>query len=206
MSFYSYSTGVDLAKLYVYLHGLGKIIPKKTGLKIMVQIPPTHSFQIQAFDALKEVHEAGFLHQDVKPVRKSFKHQANFVLSHDQNKVCQRQSGIQCGGGCGWVEGDASFASEGLDIFYNFGKVGAGFDVNRDIACASFGKLFDIFFRIGDHEMHIQWKFGGAFTGLHEERADGDSRDEVAVHDVHVEPVGTGGFAGVNLICEAGEI
>ena len=87
MSFYSYSTGVDLAKLYVYLHGLGKIIPKKTGLKIMVQIPPTHSFQIQAFDALKEVHEAGFLHQDVKPVRKSFKHQANFVLSHDQNKV-----------------------------------------------------------------------------------------------------------------------
>ena len=87
MSFYSYSTGVDLAKLYAYLHGLGKIIPKKTGLKIMVRIPSTHSFQIQALDALKEVHEAGFLHQDVKPVRKSFKQQANFVLSQDQNKV-----------------------------------------------------------------------------------------------------------------------
>lgn len=34
---------------------------------------------IQTLEAIKEVHEAGFIHRDVKP--------SNFVLSQDQNKV-----------------------------------------------------------------------------------------------------------------------
>lgn len=37
-------------------------------------------------DCLREIHEAGFIHRDVKPVRK-VNFQANFVLSQDQNKL-----------------------------------------------------------------------------------------------------------------------
>ena len=98
------------------------------------------------------------------------------------------------------------FNMQGMNFIDYFRQIGAGFYVNGDIARACFCKLFNIFFRVGDHEVNIQRKFGGAFAGLDEERADGDGRDEVSVHDVHVEPVGGGGFAGVNFFGEAGKV
>ena len=79
-----------------------------------------------------------------------------------------------------------------MNFIDNFWKVGTGFYVNGDIACTCFCKFFYVFFWVGDHEVDIQRKFGCAFAGLYKERADGDGRDEVAIHDIHVEPVGAG--------------
>ena len=57
-----------------------------------------------------------------------------------------------------------------------------------------------------DHEMGVQRDSGCGGGGFHEGGAEGDVVDEVAVHDVEVEPVGAGGFSSLNFSLETAEV
>ena len=54
--------------------------------------------------------------------------------------------------------------------------------------------------------MAIQWKPRHALDRLDNERPQRDVRHKIAVHDIDMQPVGAGGFNGLKLVFEPGEI
>ena len=66
------------------------------------------------------------------------------------------------------------------------------------------GKGVDIPGGVGDHQMHVQEHVGGLAQGLHHRHADGDVGDELAVHHVHMHPVGSGNLFDIPF--QIGEI
>ena len=68
------------------------------------------------------------------------------------------------------------------------------------VRCAGFGEGFEVALWLLDHQMHIQRQLGGALVGLDQERPHRDVRDEVAIHHIHVDPVGAGGFTGRDIL------
>jgi hypothetical protein len=80
--------------------------------------------------------------------------------------------------------------------------------VERDAGRAGLRELGDLALRPVDHEVDVDVDRVAdvlAQRGEHE-RADGDRRDELAVHDVEVDDGGTGGDHLVDLRAEAGEV
>ena len=57
------------------------------------------------------------------------------------------------------------------------------------VISARFGKGFDQDFRATAHEMDVEGHFGQRAYGADDGRAEGDVRNEVAIHDVKVEPI-----------------
>lgn len=49
------------------------------------------------------------------------------------------------------------------------------------------------------HQVHVDDLVGDRADGVHDERADGDVRDEAPVHHVDVNPLGTGLIDGLDL-------
>ncbi len=73
-------------------------------------------------------------------------------------------------------------------------------------ACTGFGKRLEVALGLFDHQMHIEGQSGDAPAGLHNEGSHGDVGDKVAVHDIDVQPVRTGRFAGSDLFAQTGEV
>lgn len=68
-------------------------------------------------------------------------------------------------------------------------QVGASLIVNVHHHCARLGSLFDILFRVNNHEVNIQW-FGADFGYSFKDReSEGNVWYEDTVHNVHMEPV-----------------
>ena len=57
-----------------------------------------------------------------------------------------------------------------------------------------------------DHQVHVEHLFRVAANRLHHIRADGDVGNEMAVHDVDMDPVGAGGVNRPDFLAELGEI
>jgi hypothetical protein len=57
-----------------------------------------------------------------------------------------------------------------------------------------------------DHQMHVDRHRDVRPQGLHHVRAEGDVGHEMAVHHVHVQPVGAGGLDGAAFLAETGEV
>jgi hypothetical protein len=69
------------------------------------------------------------------------------------------------------------------------------FDVDDHFIRPVFGKGFKQDFRPGTHEVNVEKQFGERADGFDHLRAEGNVRDEMAIHDVEMQPVGTG-FSG----------
>ncbi len=57
-----------------------------------------------------------------------------------------------------------------------------------------------------DHQVNVQRQFGGAAAGFHDDRPHGQVGDKMAVHHIHVDPVGAGRFTGGDLLPQAQEV
>jgi hypothetical protein len=65
--------------------------------------------------------------------------------------------------------------------------VGCRLEVPHDRGRTGFGELFRLLLRLGDHQVTLQRQIRDPAKSLHDDRSDGDGRDEVAVHDVDVQ-------------------
>ena len=65
------------------------------------------------------------------------------------------------------------------------------FNVNDHFVRAGFRKGFEQDFRLGTHEVNVKEKFGEWADGLDNLRTEGNVRDEVAIHDIEVQAIGT---------------
>ncbi len=107
-----------------------------------------------------------------------------------------------------WIQRQAGAASrranraQGLrDIVFRF-----GFDMNRDGIRARFEEARHVMIGMLDHEMDVERKLG-VFS--HRRDDSGPERnviDEMAIHDVEMQPIGAGFLGAMDLGFEMGEV
>ena len=88
-------------------------------------------------------------------------------------------------------------------------EVGAGFLVDGDDVCTCRCEVVDIAFGVFDHEVDVTDEgvgFVEGGEGFKSNCAEGDVGDEVAVHDVYVEPVDAVFEDGLALCAEVSEV
>lgn len=86
-----------------------------------------------------------------------------------------------------------------VEVFGSFrmngDNVGACFDIRLDEGVYGF-----------DHQVNVEDFFGVGADGFYNDGADGEVGDEVAVHDIDMDVVGTGFVDGADFFAQAGEI
>jgi hypothetical protein len=60
--------------------------------------------------------------------------------------------------------------------------------------------------RLLDHQVHIERNFCNFLNGRHNRRANRQVRDEMAVHDINMVPIGTGRFRASEFLAETAKI
>lgn len=97
------------------------------------------------------------------------------------------------GGGAG-IEDDAVLAAEGANLGEQGAVVEGGLDVEADELGAGLGEGFYVEVGLVEHEVDVEEQ-GGDFAAKFGDHlgAKGEVGDEVAVHDVEVQPGGAGG-------------
>ena len=104
------------------------------------------------------------------------------------------------------VERHARALSEGADLLKRSMQVRAGLGMDGDDVRARIGKRLNIFLGFDDHEVNVDHALGGGADGLHDEWADRDVRHESSIHDVDVDPIGTGLADGPDFSLKAAKI
>jgi hypothetical protein len=82
----------------------------------------------------------------------------------------------------------------------------AGFLVDGDPIRAGFGKCGDELLRLFNHEVTIEWDFRDFTKRGYDGRADRNVRDEMTIHDVHMEDGGSSFDSGLGFRAEASEV
>jgi hypothetical protein len=82
----------------------------------------------------------------------------------------------------------------------------ADFLVDGDPISPGFGKCGDELIRPFNHEMAIEWDFRGLAKRGYDGGPDRDVRDEMTIHNVHVENGGSPVDGGLRFCAEAGEV
>ncbi len=83
---------------------------------------------------------------------------------------------------------------------------GDDLDVERDDVRAGADEDLREPGRVGDHQVRVHRQRGGAPHGLDDVRPEGEVRDEMAVHDVHVMPVRAGALDRADGIAQDAQI
>ncbi len=81
-----------------------------------------------------------------------------------------------------------------------------GLHMHDDVVGAGLGEGFQIGIAGRDHQVHVERFPGVRPQGLHHVGTDADIGHEMAVHDVHMDPVGAGRIHRAHLFAELGEI
>ena len=82
----------------------------------------------------------------------------------------------------------------------------AGFRMHADMIGTCLGKGGDVGIDRGDHQMHVQLHRGMRAQGFDDQRAEGDVGDEMAVHDIQMQPFRAGALHRFGFFAQAGEI
>lgn len=104
------------------------------------------------------------------------------------------------------TQADAGFLAERADGLERAIEVRTGFGMHRDDIRAGLRERFEIGIGGRDHEMHVEHFLRQRPDRPDDVRAITDVRDEMPVHDVAVNPVGTRRIDRHDLLAEAGEI
>jgi hypothetical protein len=118
----------------------------------------------------------------------------------------QREDLIESMDRCGRVYDYSGFASVRCNQMKGAIEVDAGFLVDGDPISPGFGKRGDEVIRPFNHEMAIERNFRDFAERGHDRGADGDVRDEMTIHHVHVENGGSAFDSGLGFRAEAREI
>jgi hypothetical protein len=128
------------------------------------------------------------------------------VHAHDKDMMNQGKNLIEGVYRCGRVYDDSGLASVGGDQMKGAIEMDAGFLVDGDPSSAGFRESGDEFVRPFNHEMTIKWDFRDFAKRGYDGGPDGDVRDEVAIHHIHVEDGGSPFDDGLRFCAEAGEV
>ena len=78
--------------------------------------------------------------------------------------------------------------------------------MDQDVVGAGPHEVVEIALVLDDHEVHVERLGRGAAHHLDHDRADADVRNEPAVQDIDVNPVGAGGIDRADLRGQAAEV
>ncbi len=85
-------------------------------------------------------------------------------------------------------------------------QVRAGFGVDQDVIGPCLDEVGDVGIDRRDHHVHVERQLGVRPQRCQHRRAEADIRHEMPVHDVEMQPVGTGGLDRRDLLSEPGEV
>ncbi|MEH1852878.1 MAG: hypothetical protein V7L11_14715 [Nostoc sp.] len=102
-----------------------------------------------------------------------------------------------------WIDGESNFFAEGFYFVDQGWDLFTKFDVNDHFVRAGFRKGFEQDVRLGTHQVNVKEKFGEWADGLDNLRTEGNVRDEVAIHDIEVQPIGTRTFGTFGFLSKA---
>src|ERR1035437_7368509 len=129
------------------------------------------------------------------------------IDGHHEEQVNLVEIRLDGSDGGGRVDGEADFFSERADFPQQRCDAFAEFDVDGDLIRPGLDEEFQQNFRFAAHEVHVEEKFLGVWPdGGDDFGAEGNVGDEVAVHDVEVQPVGPGAGGASGFLAKAGEI
>ena len=107
---------------------------------------------------------------------------------------------------CGRVYDHSGLTSVRCDQMKGAIEMDAGFLVDRDPGSAGFRESGDEFVRPFNHEMTIERNFRNFAKRGDDGGPDRDVRDEMTIHNVHVENGGSPFDSGLGLHAEASEV
>jgi len=128
------------------------------------------------------------------------------VHAHNQDMMNQRKNLIEGVDRCGRVYDYSGLASVRCDQMKGAIEMDAGFLVDGDPISAGLGKCRDEVVRPINHEMAIERNFQDFAKRGYDRRPDRDIRDEVAIHDVHVDDACSPFDGGLGFRAEAREV
>jgi hypothetical protein len=128
------------------------------------------------------------------------------VHAHDKNMMNQWKNFIESVDRCGWVYDHSGLASVRCNQMKGAIEMYAGFLVDRDPISASSGEYGDEFVRPFNHEMTIERDFRDFAKRSYDGGPDRDVRDEMTIHNVHVENGGSPFDSGLGFRAEASEV
>ena len=85
-------------------------------------------------------------------------------------------------------------------------KMGPGFGMNCDDVGSGLGKGIEQRIDRRNHQMNVEGEFAVRTKRLHNCRTDGEVRNEMAIHDVDVNPVRSRRIDRADLLAEPSEI
>ncbi len=128
------------------------------------------------------------------------------VHAHDKDMMNQWKNLIDSVDRCGRVYDHSGLASVRCDQMKGAIEMDAGFPVDGDPISAGFGKCGYELVRTFNHEMTIEWNFRDFAKRSNDGGPDRDVRDEMTIHNVHVENGGSPFDSGLCFRAEAGEV
>jgi len=128
------------------------------------------------------------------------------VHAHDKDMMNQRKNLIEGVDRCGRVYDHSRLTSVGGDQMKGAIEMDAGFLVDGDPISAGFGKCQYEFVWTFNHEMTIERNSRDFAKRSYDGGADRDVRDEMTIHNVHVENGGSPFDSGLGFRAEASEV
>ena len=156
--------------------------------------------EIDAAVHLEAKGQAAFAAPSVEP-HEFFQHVAAEGLpaeaglhGHDEDEIDFPEIGLDRLGGRAGVENESVFATEPTDEREQGAVIEFRFDMETHELRAGFDEGFGVALRLGKHEMDIEEKPGDLRAQLGDHlRPEREIGDEMAIHDVEMEPGGVGG-------------
>src|SRR5437016_6242920 len=127
--------------------------------------------------------------------------------SHDEQHIELADEGFDHFKWTFRIECDAGAATGVSNLLQGFQDIvfGFRFHMNSDRVCAGFDESRHIMIGTLDHQMHIQWQICFFAYESNNVRPEGNVIDEMAVHDVAMNPIGACGFDTMDLLSEPRE-
>lgn len=128
------------------------------------------------------------------------------VDGHDEEEVDLVEPWFSGGEGGLAVDGEAAGEAGGADAAEGIADVVIGFDVDGDVVCSGLDEAVEEVVRAIDHEVDVEEDVVGFVDGGDELGAEADIVDEVAVHDIEVEPVDACADGAGAFFCETAPV
>lgn len=130
----------------------------------------------------------------------------SWIDGHDEHQVHLTEEGADGAHGGGWVNGEAGAEAEGADFPQQTFHAGTEFDVDGELLGAGLGEGFEEDLRSGAHQVDVEELSGEGSEVGDEGGAEGQVGDEMAVHDIEVQPFGAGAGGAKDFAVQPGEL
>lgn len=125
---------------------------------------------------------------------------------HDEEGVDVAEEGFHGAHGGGGIDREAGAEPEGADFPEDSFHARAQFHMDDELVGAGLLEGLEEDFGAGAHQVDVEEESREGADGADDGGAEGDIGNEVAVHDVEVEPVGAGARGAGDFAVESGEI